>query len=42
MSNSPERSPLECIGSFAAFSRDGERYTIEIWTRFEAVHDRDH
>jgi hypothetical protein len=35
-----DRQPLECVGSFKAHTQDGEAYTIEIWTRFGAVHDR--
>ena len=35
------RAHLECIGSFKAFTQDGETYTIEIWTHFAAVHDRE-
>lgn len=32
---------LECIGSFKAYTQQGECHTIEIWTHFGAVHDRD-
>ncbi len=32
---------LQCIGSFNAHSQDGVVHTIEIWTHFGAVHDRD-
>jgi hypothetical protein len=32
---------LECIGSFHAWTQDGECRTIEIWTHFAAVHDRE-
>jgi len=32
---------LECIGSFKAHTQDGEVHTVEIWTHFGAVHDRD-
>ncbi len=32
---------LECIGSFKAYTQDGECHTIEIWTHFGVVHDRD-
>ena len=39
--NSPDRSHLECIGSFTAYTQDGEAHTIEIWTHFTGVHDRD-
>ena len=35
------RAELECIGSFRAFSQEGEAYTIEIWTHFGALHNRD-
>lgn len=35
------RRELTCIGSFNAFTQDNEIYTIEIWTHYEAVHDRD-
>ena len=31
---------LECIGSFRAHTQDGVAHTIEIWTHFGAVHDR--
>jgi hypothetical protein len=37
-----EKPPLECIGSFKAHTQDGEVYTIEIWTRFGVVHNRDY
>lgn len=40
MDNDHDRPPLECIGSFLAYEPDGSRHTIEIWTRFESVHDR--
>jgi hypothetical protein len=39
--NRHDRLPLECIGSFDAHTPEGEHYTIEIWTRHEAVHDRE-
>jgi hypothetical protein len=32
---------LQCIGSFAAYTQAGECYTIEIWSHFGDVHDRD-
>lgn len=32
---------LQCIGSFQAHAQDGKAHTIEIWTHFGAVHDRD-
>jgi hypothetical protein len=32
---------LECIGSFYAWTQDGERHLIEIWTHFDAAHDRE-
>jgi hypothetical protein len=32
---------LQCIGSFKAYTQDGEAYTIQIWTHFGAVHDRE-
>jgi hypothetical protein len=32
---------LQCIGSFYAWTQDGERHTIELWTHFAAVHDRE-
>lgn len=35
------RIELECVGSFTAQTPEGERHTIEIWTRFAPVHDRD-
>jgi hypothetical protein len=35
------KSDLECIGSFDAHTQDGDRYTIEIWSHFRAVHDRE-
>jgi hypothetical protein len=31
---------LQCIGSFKAYTQAGECHTIEIWTHFGAVHDR--
>jgi hypothetical protein len=34
-------SDLQCIGSFKASAQDGTCHTIEIWTYFHAVHDRD-
>lgn len=35
-----DRRNLECIGSFKAFTQEGEEHTIEIWTYFDEVHDR--
>ena len=32
---------LQCIGSFKAHTQDGESHTIEIWSHFGAVHNRD-
>jgi hypothetical protein len=32
---------MQCIGSFTASSQDGAQHTIEIWTHFDAVHDRE-
>jgi|SRR6185295_1542616 len=32
---------LQCIGSFMAYAEDGAAHTIEIWTHFGAVHDRE-
>ena len=32
---------LHCIGSFRAYTQDHELYTVEIWTHFGAVHDRE-
>ena len=32
---------LQCIGSYYAWTQDGERHTIEIWTHFGVVHDRE-
>ena len=32
---------LQCIGSFKAYDQNGDVHTIEIWTHFGAVHDRD-
>ena len=32
---------LECIGSFEAYTQNGEAHTIEIWTHFGAIHDRE-
>jgi hypothetical protein len=32
---------LQCIGSFYAWTQDGERHTIQMWTHFAAVHDRE-
>ncbi len=36
-----DKVQLECIGSFYAYTQDGERHTIEIWTHFGEKHDRD-
>jgi len=35
------RMHLQCVGSFKAHTQDGESHTIEIWTHFGAVHDRE-
>lgn len=35
------RKRLQCVGSFKAFTQDGECHTVEIWTHFDDVHDRD-
>lgn len=35
------RKHLQCIGSFKAYTQDGEPHTIEIWTHFGGVHDRE-
>jgi hypothetical protein len=32
---------LNCIGSFTAYTQDGEAYVIDVFTHFEAVHNRD-
>jgi hypothetical protein len=32
---------LQCVGSFKAYTQDGVGHTIEIWTHYGAVHDRD-
>lgn len=42
--NSPRapRANMECIGSFHAFTQDGEQHTVEVWTYFRAVHNREH
>ena len=32
---------LECIGSFKAYTQEGECHTVEIWTHFGAEHDRE-
>jgi hypothetical protein len=32
---------LECMGSFKAYTPTGECHTIEIWTHFGAMHDRE-
>jgi hypothetical protein len=36
-----DQNRLQCIGSFIAYTQEGEPRTIEIWTHFKAVHDRD-
>jgi len=41
MEDRHDRPPLECIGSFKAHTPEGIEHVIEIWTRHEAVHDRD-
>jgi hypothetical protein len=38
----PDRSRLECIGSFKAFTEDKKVLAVEIWTHFSGVHDRDY
>jgi hypothetical protein len=40
---SPDRDQmrLQCIGSFKAHSPDRQVHTIEIWTHFGAMHDRE-
>ena len=35
------RMHLQCIGSFKAYTQDGEAYTIEVWTHFGGVQDRE-
>jgi hypothetical protein len=35
------RMDLQCIGSFQAYTQAGELHTIEIWTHFGDVHDRE-
>jgi hypothetical protein len=32
---------LQCIGSFKAYTQDGETYVVDIFTHFGAVHDRE-
>jgi hypothetical protein len=32
---------LQCVGSFKAYTQAGELHTIEIWTHFGDVHDRE-
>jgi hypothetical protein len=32
---------LQCIGSFKAYTQAGECHAMEIWTHFDAVHDRE-
>lgn len=41
--NSPRarRPNMECIASFYAYCQDGERHTIEVWTYFSDVHNRE-
>ena|SRR5215211_5602348 len=36
-----EKMHLECIGSFNAYTQEGESYTIDIFTHFANVHDRE-
>lgn len=36
-----EKMNLQCVGSCRAHTQDGEWHTIEIWTHFAEVHDRD-
>lgn len=35
-----QRIELECVGSFVAYTQAGDPHTVEIWTRYDAVHDR--
>jgi len=37
----PSAMHLQCIGSFKAVTPRGEVHTVEIWTHFGAVHDRE-
>jgi hypothetical protein len=39
----PRSAPthLNCIGSFIAYTQDGEAYVIDVFTHFGAVHNRD-
>ena len=32
---------LQCIGSFKAHTPEGQTHTIEVWTHFGAMHDRE-
>ena len=32
---------FKCVGSFQATEQNGSVHTIEMWTCFESVHDRD-
>jgi hypothetical protein len=32
---------LQCVGSFSAFTQEGEAYIVDIFTHFGAVHDRE-
>ena len=32
---------LQCIGSFKAYTQEGELYVVDIFTHFGAVHDRE-
>jgi hypothetical protein len=41
MEDRHDRPPLECIGSFTAYTPEGVEHVIEIWARHEAVHDRE-
>jgi hypothetical protein len=35
------KTHLQCVGSFKAYTQEGETLTVEIWTHFGALHDRD-
>jgi hypothetical protein len=41
MSEDTSQSTLKCVGSFKAYAQDGTCHTVEIWTYFNSVHDRE-
>ncbi len=41
MPKNRHREEFKCVGSFRATDQAGSLHTIEMWSRFDPVHDRD-